>query len=152
MTKKQKSRYFLAIYLLVFTISIIFALIGIYIIDPESIFQSMLIGLATELLGVVLIFFLVDRLFAIEDVQYMERIEKLLERIASKHSDKGLADRFLKSEFTPEVFHDQLSKSTEAFFWGVTLTRSIPILEHAIEQGLKNNSHIKFLLIEPPTS
>jgi hypothetical protein len=66
MERKRRTRYLLAVYLIVAGLAIIIALISINYLS--GIWQSILLGLAIELLGVVLIFFLVNRLFLLEIV------------------------------------------------------------------------------------
>lgn len=81
MQANVKTRYVLAVYLFVFSLSIILLLSAITIAKPESIFQSVLLGLTTEILGVVLIFLVINRLFLLEDWNVSERVSALLEKL-----------------------------------------------------------------------
>jgi hypothetical protein len=79
MDKKKKIKYLLAIYLVIVCLSIILGFAALNV--GNTFWQSILINLSTELLGVVLVFFLVNYLFSLEDWDLSERIEKLLFKI-----------------------------------------------------------------------
>ena len=66
MDKKQKQRYALAVYLLLATLSVILALVGMNYYQETHPMRGFLINLSTELAGVVLIFFIVNQLFLLD--------------------------------------------------------------------------------------
>ena len=59
---KLRQRLTLAVYLLLAFLAVIFALIGIKVIENETPFRDFILNLSTEILGVVIIFFIVNKI------------------------------------------------------------------------------------------
>ena len=91
MDKKQKQRFTLTIYLFVASLSVIIALVSMNYFGGTI--QAILINVSTELLGVVWIFFLVNRWFLTDSWDATERIDSLISRLEKQiHLLKGEED------------------------------------------------------------
>ncbi len=91
MDKQRRSKYLIAVYLLVTVGAIALLLIGVnYTKDP--IWQGIWINLATGLLGVTFLFFLVDRFFLADEWGLSDRIDQLVQRL--ELSDRPSAQDF----------------------------------------------------------
>jgi hypothetical protein len=73
-------KYTFAFYMLILAIAIILALIGVNNYSDGNSYQTLLLSIATELAGAVLIFTLVKQIFSLDDDQ-KESMEKLDDRI-----------------------------------------------------------------------
>ena len=101
MEAKGKVRYYILIYSLITCLSIILLLVAFRLSD--DIWQATILNLSTELLGVVLIFFLVNYIFSIEEWNLTERIGHLLKHLES--SDTVLAKKFFieRPDLVPSI-------------------------------------------------
>lgn len=62
-----------------------------------------------------------------------------------------LSDKFLNQKYNRDQLRMRLRTSREMFLWGITFTRTIPLLRDDIEYGLENGLKIKILLMKPST-
>lgn len=79
MNEKEK-RYPIAVYLVVLSIGVVFAFIGFMLkmADKTDSTRSILLNLATELVGATVIFFLVNHFFLMEEAEISKRISELI--------------------------------------------------------------------------
>jgi len=143
MNKKNKKKYYIAIYTIILCLSVIFCLVG-FEMDENNNWQSVLINLSTELLGVVLVFFLVNYLFSIDDWNLSERIQKLL--ISLENPKKLSAEQFFKK--SPNIEHYiKNSKSIDLLGFSLTnvLNKYVATLRDNINDGVK----IRIILSDP---
>lgn len=139
MEKKRRSRYLLAVYLLVAGIAVILALIGINYLDGT--WRSISLGLATELLGVVLIFFLVNRFFLLEDWNASERIEKLISVLRS--AQRPSAAVFFEK---PPSIEPHVQRASRIDMCGVTLTSTLSRQLSNLRESLRRGARIRVLV------
>jgi hypothetical protein len=143
MEKRRKSRYLLAVYLVVAGIAIITALVGINYCQGSL--QSVLLSLSTELLGVVLIFFLVNRLFLLEDWNVSERIDRLI-AILKPAPD---AEAILKDRRASADLAERASQAKEIWVCGYSLIALTNTCEGFFVRRLADGCDLRFLLLDP---
>lgn len=135
-------KYFILIYVVVLALAII-AFLGAVLSEGNNILHSTLINLATELFGVVLVFFLVQYLFKVDEVDTNERIEKLLNKLENETVVE--ASNFFHSQ--PNMDDYILSANTIKIV-GVTLTVCIDKGMGVFKQAIKNGASVKIVLID----
>lgn len=60
-----------------------------------------------------------------------------------------LAERFFKRKHDRSIIQKRVGNSRKAFFWGLTLTITIPFLKDEIERGLQAGLEARFLIMKP---
>lgn len=140
---KFLKKYYIAVYTVILTLAIIAFLLA-YFRNQENIWQATLLNLATELLGVVLVFFFVQYLFRVDDeLNTNERIKKLLTKL--ENVDKPLASDFFHEQ--PET--DNLIRNSQNIkILGVTLTVCIVKGINAFREAIENGASVKILLLK----
>lgn len=78
-----------------------------------------------------------------------EEIRSALSRI---ESTEQLAERFLKREWKRADLIRILPTARKAFFWGLTLSRTVNDLDFALEKGLRAGLEVRFLIIRYDSS
>ncbi len=121
----------------------IIAFLLAYLRGSDDIWQSTLLNLATELLGVVLVFFLVQYLFRIDELDTNNRINLLLDKLENKEPAK--ASEFFHPQ--PEV-DELIRKSKLIKVLGVTLTVFIDKGMGAFRDALKSGADVRIILID----
>lgn len=111
-------------------------------IDP--IWQSVLINLSTGMLGVALLFFLVDRFFLSDEWSLSDRIEQLVRRL--ELSSRPAAHEFFVSQ--PD-FVPYIKTAKRIRFCGLTLTKTINSNFGYLRERLAQGASIDLLLAAP---
>lgn len=93
MDRQRRSRYVLAVYLVVMSLAVILVLIGLFFTESPD-WKSVWINLGTGLLGVVVLFFLVQRFFLADEWGLSDRIEQLVRRL--ELSERPSAEEFFR--------------------------------------------------------
>jgi hypothetical protein len=141
MKKKQKIKYLIAIYSIVASLAVILWLLAYF--TSNSIFQATSLNLATELLGVVFIFFIVNYLFSLDDWDTSERIDRLLEKLENEKTSKA-EDFFIKR---PSI--DDLIKGSKVIdLCGVALGTTIDSHLSLIRDAIRRGANIRVLIME----
>lgn len=141
MDRKRKARYLIAVYTIVSILAIVFALVGVNY--AEQAWQSILLNLATELLGVALVFFLVNRLFLVDEWNISERIDKLVQHLEiSRPSAKDFFQKW--PDLDPFV-----RRSNQIDLCGVTLTSTLNKQFGNLRERLQAGAEIRILVIDP---
>lgn len=78
-----------------------------------------------------------------------EDIQLALSRIETTDCS---AEQFFMHKYDRSVLHDFIKTSHRIFFWGLTLTITIPFLKDEIERGLKSGLEVRFLLLKPSSN
>ncbi|MBD3338194.1 MAG: hypothetical protein GF353_03760 [Candidatus Lokiarchaeota archaeon] len=141
MKKKLRLKYMIAIYTIIASLSIIFWILAYF--SSNDIFQATLINLATELLGVVFIFFIVNYLFSMDEWDTSERIDRLLEKL-EKDKNTSSKDFFVKK---PSI-DDLIKESKYIDLCGVTLSTTIDSHLSLIRDAIRNGVHLRVLIME----
>lgn len=143
MDKQRRGRYLVAIYLFVTTGAIAMLLAGLYY-TTDPLWQSVWINLATGMLGVTLLFFLVDRFFLADEWGLSDRIDQLISRL--ELAERPSAQEFFISH--PDFEHDlRFAKSIR--FAGVTLTGTINRHFGLLRERLAQEATVQILVADP---
>ncbi len=102
-----------------------------------------LLNLATELLGVVFVFFIVNYIFSLDDWELGDRIEALISKFEKQKTT--LAKNFFHKKHSLE---DYIEISNEIHLSGVTLTSTLNRNISLIRDKILSGSHVKILLME----
>jgi hypothetical protein len=142
MNRKQKLRYLLAIYLIVAFIAVIIGIIAFR--QNDDVWQSLLLNLSTEFLGVVFVFLLVNVVFLIGDWDLSERVSELVLKL----EEPSARDFFQK---TPSA-HDlqkHVQNARKIDLCGVTLTVTLNRNFSNLRQRLLDGADIRIMIIYP---
>ena len=141
MKKKHKVKYIIAIYSIITSISIVLWIIAFN--RAEDIYQATLLNLATEVFGVVLIFFIVNYLFALDDWELSERVNDLLAKL---ESDKTIsADKFFHNR--PNI-GTLIKESKKIDLCGGVLAATIDSNLIHLKDALTKGANIRILIME----
>jgi len=144
MKRRQRQRYLLAVYLLVFVFALIIGYVGVYTADP---YQGILINIATELAGVVIIFAVINRFFLIDEWDSSDRIERLLERLEAKERPSAI------EFFSPSQNETHRLRTAEQIdLCGISLTAIINEQFSSLQERILNGSNVRLMIIDPETS
>lgn len=143
MDKQRRSRYVLAVYLIVLSLAVILVLAGIFFTNSPD-WKSVWINLGTGLLGVVVLFFLVQRFFLADEWGLSDRIEQLVRQLELSERPSA-RDFFIKAP----ILDPYVRSATHIDLCGVTLTSTInkqfPNLRERIRQG----ATLRLLIVDP---
>ena len=142
MNRRQKARYLLAVYLVVACLAIILSLIAFN--RNTDTWQSLLLNLSTELLGVVLVFFLVNFLFLVDDWNLSERVERLVKRLESRVNPA--ATDFFRP--IPDI-EPYIDRAMQIDLCGVTLSSTMRKYLQNLHERLWAGCSIRLLIIDP---
>ena len=142
MDKKRKTRYLVAIYMILAFIAIILALLAFR--RSGDAWQSILLNLSTELLGVVFVFLLVNYFFMVDEWSLADRVQQLISQLD-----------FMQTPSVSQVFQEM--PTLDAYFdsaksidlLGTTLTSTINRHFSKLRELLNNGSQIRTILIDP---
>lgn len=142
MNRKQRTRYLLAVYLIVVFVAVILGLIAFSC--GNDTWQSMLLNLSTELLGVAFIFFLINRVFLIEEWGISDRVEKLANRLEQR-------TRFLFGQDHGETdkIERLLANSSKICLLGQTLVNFLRTFRVALAEQVRNGAFLQIVIIDP---
>lgn len=142
MSKSLKKRYLFAVYAVVAAIAIVTALLAFSRGADE--WQSLLLNITTELLGVVLIFSLVNVIFLVDDWDLSERVKELIQKL----SDPSAKD-FFKSPPNQDNLQRYLQDTKRIDVLGVTLTVTLNKNVNHFLRRLSSGSDIRIVIIYP---
>jgi len=142
MSRKQKGRYLLAIYSVVVFIAIEIGMLAFR--QSNSVWQSLLLNLSTELLGAVFVFFLVNVVFLIGEWDLSERVNELVLKL----ENPSARDFFKK---TPSAYDLQkyIQNAKKIDLCGVTLTVTLNRNLSNLHQRLLDGTDIRIMIIQP---
>jgi len=135
-------KYLLAIYIIVAALAVIVWLFALGF-DKEDIWYSTWLNLSTELLGVVLVFFLVHYAFQVEEMNTSKRIDLLLQKLENE-----------KPVEAAKFFHPQpdlegyIKEAKQIDICGVTLGVFMEKNFGALRTAVYNGAQIRLMLIE----
>jgi prepilin signal peptidase PulO-like enzyme (type II secretory pathway) len=142
MSRKQKLRYLLAIYLVVAFIAIIIGIIAFR--QNNDTWQSLLLNLSTELLGVVFVFLLVNVVFLIGDWDLSERVSELVLKL-----ENPSARDFFKKTPSAHDLQKHIQNARKIDLCGVTLTVTLNRNFSNLRQRLLDGADIRIMIIYP---
>lgn len=143
MDKQRRSRYVLAVYLIVLSLAVILVLVGLFFTTSPD-WKSVWINLGTGLLGVAALFFLVQRFFLADEWGLSDRIEQLVRRLE-------LAERPSAEEFFTKLpdLDPHIRYASQIDMCGVTLTSAINKHYGIIRERLQKGATVRLLIVDP---
>jgi len=149
MDRKRKSRYVLAVYLLLATVAVILALVAVNYYHESQPLQALLINLSTELAGVVLIFLVVNRLFM------LDRDRELTEQMARLRDDiRMMFSPFASRDDVNEEFGlgDLLLRAKTVDLVGYNLANLLGGFREQLAQAIQRETDVRVLLVNASSS
>lgn len=143
MDKKRRTKYQIAVYGVVGALGVVLVLISLVFRWPD-VWQSIWINLGTGLVGVVVLFFLVDRFFLSDEWSMADRIDQLIQRI--ELSDRPSAEAFFVK---PPDLSQYFRNAIEVDLCGVTLTSTLNRYFGVIRERLLAGATVRVLLANP---
>lgn len=143
MDKKRRTKFQIAVYGIVGALGIILVLISL-VFKWQDPWQAIWINLGTGLLGVGILFFLVDRFFLADEWGLSDRIDQLIRRL--EVPDRPSAEAFF-TEF-PDLT-EYVKTAMEIDLCGVTLTATITRNFFAFRERLLSGASMRLLIAEP---
>lgn len=144
--RKKKERYLLAVYSVVLLLSIVLIFVGLQITEQPDL-KSIILNISTELFAIVLIFFVINKIFMVDQWNAEEKIELLTKSI--ENSKKTRAIDFFEYKINLSEYN---KKSTKIEMCGVTLSSDINANFTLFREKILNGCDIKFMLIDPDSS
>lgn len=139
MNRKQRPRYLLAINLVVALSALIFGFLAFR--QNNGTWQSLLLNLSTELAGVAFIFFLVNRVFLIEEWDLSDQVTELVQKLKNPS-----ARDFFKKPLSPLELQVYIQDAKKIDMCGVTLTATINQNFSDLRQRLFNGADIRIMI------
>lgn len=143
---KQTNRLTLAVYLFLAALAIILALIGIKYIQNDSPTRDLIINLSTEILGVVIIFFIVNQLFLLnKEKDFTKQIESLKDGIKSKFSplvwEFDIKDKLRLEEW--------FLKAKSIYILGYNQAKLLQTIRPILLDSINKGTFVKILIVDP---
>ena len=143
MDRQRRSRYVLAVYLVVMSLAVILVLVGRFFTkSPDG--KSVWINLGTGLLGVVGLFFMVQRFFLADEWGLSDRIEQLVRRLELSERPSA-RDFFVKAP----VLDDYVRSAMQIDMCGVTLTSAVNKQFGNLRERLAPGASLRLLIADP---
>lgn len=141
---KLTNRLTLAVYLFLAVLAVILALVGIKYIQSDSPTRDLIINLSTEILGVVIIFFIVNQLFLLnKERDFVKQIESIKDDIKSRFSpliwQNEIRDQF---DFISEI-HD----SQYIYLLGYNIEDFLQKFREQIIKSIIRGTNVKIIII-----
>lgn len=136
-------KYLIAVYFILATLAMV-AWTFAYFRTEADIWQSTWINLATELLGVVLVFFLVNYIFHLDELDTNQRLKELISKLESRNEVR------LNNLFHSRSDMEQYIKDFKNIdIAGVLLTGFIDRELGTLRSAIANGAKVRILMIEP---
>lgn len=148
MERMKKERYLLAVYLVVFLISIVLIIVGINL-DPKEYedLRGIILNISTELIAVVVIFFIINKIFLVDQWNADEKITELKEVL--EKTKKTSAIDFFEKNINLTNFYENAIKIELS---GVTLNSEVNKNFSLFRDKILEGHEIKFMLIDPKST
>lgn len=147
MDSKRAKRYKLAVNLIIALIAIIFFLFANYIVDGP--FRDLLNNLSSELIGVVLIFLLINTLFLLdEDSDLVQKADKLFSLFESKFASITNERQALDELDFPE----RLERAKSFDLLALSASRILKDYKTEIVSSVIKGTEVRIILINPDGS
>jgi hypothetical protein len=143
MGKSRRAKYQIAVYGIVASLGVLLVLIAL-LVNDKSVWQSILVNLGTGLIGVVALFFLVDRFFLADEWSLSDRVDQLIKRL--ELSDRPSAkDFFIK----PPALDQYIKAATHIDLCGMVLSTTLNEHFGDLRQQLQRGATIRLLVANP---
>lgn len=144
MEDKRKRRYVLAVYLIIALLAVVFILMGNYLFFDGSLTHELLINLASDLIGVVLLFFIINQVFFIDqDRDPRERLERIISTFERKFA---VIDR--EEQISKRIgFPNNLKTARTFSFLALDASRILKDFHQEIVTSVVRGTHVQLLLL-----
>jgi low affinity Fe/Cu permease len=142
MDRQRRSRYVLAVYMVVLSLAVILILAGPFFTVSLD-WKSVWINLGTSLLGVVVLFFLVQRFFLADAWGLSDRIEQLVRRLELSERPSA-RDFFVKAP----ALDDYVRSAMQIDMCGVTLTSAVNKQFGNLRERLAQGATLRLLIAD----
>lgn len=144
MDKKRSQRYTLVVYLFLLAISIILALIAISYFQGSPL-REIMFNLSSELAGVVLIFFIVNRFFLLDrDHDLIVEVRDLKNAVLAKFSPLVFEDDSLKLFDFEGLLHD----ASTIDLLGYTSVNLLEKFREQLAASIRNGARLRILVVD----
>ena len=139
----NKKRYALAVYLLLGSIATILALTALNYVQSETL-KNLLLNLSTELGGAALIFFIVNRLFLLEENDIANQISQLRREIDKKFSP------LISGNQSRELFpvEDKLKNAIQVDLLGYNLLSLLRNIRQLLINEIIDGASVRILIVD----
>jgi hypothetical protein len=144
MDKKHQKRYVLAVYLIVALLAITFFFIANYIFANKPI-SDLLNNLASEFIGVVLLFFVVNQFFMIDDDSTEDKSKELLGLFERKFAIITRENQALERIKFPE----RLKMAHRFNLLSLSASRFLKDYKHEIVNSVISGTNVRVILVHP---
>jgi len=142
---KLTNRLTLAVYLFLAALAVILALVGIKYIQSDSPTRDLIINLSTEILGVVIIFFIVNQLFLLnKERDFVKQIESLKDGIKSKFSPFFWESR----KYGLFDFEKHPHNAETVYLLGYNMVALVKESRIKIARAIEKGTRIKILIVD----
>ena len=107
--------------------------------------ESIALNIATELIGVVAVFLLLNKLLIGDELRLSDRVEEFLNRLDSQDQGPPATRYFLKNPIMQLLFQD----SRQVDMLGVTLSSTVGDKFSEIKEGLRRGNRYRVILADP---
>ncbi|MBN1348690.1 hypothetical protein JXJ21_04710 [candidate division KSB1 bacterium] len=142
---KESQRLALAVYLFLAALAIVFALLGIFVFKADSPACNLILNIATEIAGVVLIFFIVNKLFLLDkERDLVKQLESIKRGIHSRFSPIAWENR----KYGLFDFERHLFVAQSVYLMGYNLASLIKEYRLQIREALLKGVRIQILIVD----
>ena len=132
--------YSLLVYSLLASLAAILLLLASQISEVRT--SAVLVGIAVELLGAAVIFFLVDRVLRLREFDTATLIEEAVSRLEQQ-------SRFLKSPEQNPAFNNLIKGAKQISLLGNSLVRLLRAYEAHLKQALDSGATLRLIFLDP---
>lgn len=132
MDTKYKKRYLTAVYLVLLALSVLFALLGDKLPSPWATFA---VNLSTEIMGAVILFFLVNMFFLIEEWDVAERVEEILQTLEHPSAAKFFVNQLPSGTDLRNYIRGSQRVDMCGLTLNSTLHRTLPEIRSCLSRG-----------------
>jgi len=151
MNKNIYERYINTVYALFICIAIIIIFISIAY-TPETI-RPILLSIATELLGVAVVFYLVNRVFGLGEKESTQKIDQLtiqVEELLERLQDSTSALKRVSREFTEsERLTRLIEQAKDIRLVGYNFKGFLSSFHEPLSHSIENGAHLRIIIVDP---
>jgi hypothetical protein len=142
MNLNEKKKNLNIIYYSLFIIGLFIAYIGYSSFSDNPNLQNIVINLGTEFLAFTLIYFLINKIFLLENWEVYEKVSQLERKI----NHTITADEYL--DFNQEINADLFIDAQQIYLLGYSLERSLRTYSNILGKRLSAGAEIKIILLD----
>lgn len=145
MDRERKRRYLLAVYLVVALLAVVLFFVGDHYFTGESTLYDLVVNLASDLIGVVLLFFVVNQVFLVdEDRDPRERLESIVSTFERKFAVVGTEEQISQRIGFPE----RIGSADSFYILALDASRVLKDLHQEIVASVIRGTDVRILLLD----